>query len=149
MKHIFTVSQINAYIRRIFDSDYALRRIFLKGEVSNCKYHSSGHLYFTLKDAKSTIRCIMFASEKAKGLPFRLTDGQMVIVEGNIAVFERDGAYQLYAKEITLSGAGELHVRYEQLKQELLEEGYFDFDRKKPKSDRSHVVHERHGYDPT
>ena len=132
MKHIFTVSQINAYIRRIFDSDYALRRIFLKGEVSNCKYHSSGHLYFTLKDAKSTIRCIMFASEKAKGLPFRLTDGQMVIVEGNIAVFERDGAYQLYAKEITLSGAGELHVRYEQLKQELLEEGYFDFDRKKP-----------------
>ena len=72
MKQVFTVSQINAYIRRIFDSDYALRRIFLKGEVSNCKYHSSGHLYFSLKDAGSAIRCVMFAADKMKGLPFRL-----------------------------------------------------------------------------
>ena len=132
MKQIFTVSQINSYIRRIFDSDYALRKIFLKGEVSNCKYHSSGHIYFTLKDAHSTIRCVMFANDRAKGLHFRLENGQMVIVQGNISVFERDGSYQLYAKELELSGAGELHVRYEQLKRELSELGYFDFERKKP-----------------
>lgn len=132
MKQIFTVSQINAYIRRIFDSDYALRRIFLKGEVSNCKYHSSGHLYFSLKDAGSAIRCVMFAADKMKGLPFRLENGQMVIVQGSVSVFERDGSYQLYAKEIELSGAGELHLRYEKLKQDLFEAGYFDFDRKKP-----------------
>ncbi len=132
MKQIFTVSQINSYIRRIFDSDYALRKIFLKGEVSNCKYHSSGHTYFTLKDAHSTIRCVMFANDRAKGLHFRLENGQMVIVQGNISVFERDGSYQLYAKELELSGAGELHVRYEQLKRELSELGYFDFERKKP-----------------
>lgn len=132
MKQIFTVSQINSYIHRVFDSDYALRKIYLKGEISNCKYHSSGHLYFTLKDEKSAIRCIMFADDKARGLSFRLENGQMVIVQGHVSVFERDGTYQLYAKEIELSGAGQLFIRYEQLKQELLEKGYFDFDRKKP-----------------
>ena len=132
MKQVFSVSQINAYIRRIFDGDYALRRIFLKGEVSNCKYHSSGHIYFTLKDAHSAIRCVMFATDKAKGLAFRLEDGQMVIVQGNISVFERDGAYQLYAREIELSGEGGMYLRLEQLKRELAEKGYFDFERKKP-----------------
>lgn len=132
MKQIFTVSQINSYIRRIFDSDYALRKIFLKGEISNCKYHSSGHIYFTLKDERSTIRCVMFATDRSKGLRFQMENGQMVIVQGNISVFERDGVYQLYAKEIELSGAGELYIRYEQLKQELLQLGYFDFEKKKP-----------------
>lgn len=131
MKHIFTVSQINSYIHRIFDSDYALRKIFLKGEISNCKYHSSGHIYFTLKDERSTIRCVMFATDRPRGLHFHMENGQMVIVQGNISVFERDGVYQLYAKEIELSGAGELYIRYEQLKQELLELGYFDFEKKK------------------
>ena len=72
MKQIFTVSQINSYIRRIFDSDYALRKIFLKGEISNCKYHSSGHIYFTLKDERSTIRCVMFATDRPKGLHFQM-----------------------------------------------------------------------------
>lgn len=132
MKQIFTVSQINSYIRRIFDSDYALRKIFLKGEVSNCKYHFSGHIYFTLKDERSTIRCVMFATDRPKGLHFQMENGQMVVVQGNISVFERDGAYQLYAKEIELSGTGELYLRYERLKQELLELGYFDFEKKKP-----------------
>lgn len=130
MKHVFSVSQINSYIRRIFDSDYALRKIFIKGEVSNCKYHSSGHIYFTLKDEKSALRCIMFSTDR-RGLVFRLENGQKVTVEGNISVFERDGSYQLYAKQIELSGAGELYIRYEKLKQELAEKGYFDFERKK------------------
>ena len=131
MKHVFSVSQINSYIRRIFDSDYALRKIIIKGEVSNCKYHSSGHIYFTLKDEKSALRCIMFSTDR-RGLAFRLENGQKVSVTGNISVFERDGSYQLYAKQIELSGAGELYIRYEKLKQELAEKGYFDFDRKKP-----------------
>ena len=103
MKHIFTVSQINAYIRRIFDSDYALRRIFLKGEVSNCKYHSSGHhVFYAQGRAQHDPLCMMFAyGPKAKGLPFRL-DGWSDGHRGGqyFAVFERDGAYQLYAKEL-------------------------------------------------
>lgn len=132
MKHVFSVSQVNSYIRRIFDGDYALRKIEIKGEVSNCKYHSSGHIYFTLKDARSSLRCIMFSADRAKGLSFRLENGQQVTVSGNIAVFERDGTYQLYARQILAEGTGELYIRYEQLKQELAAEGYFDFERKKP-----------------
>lgn len=132
MKHVFSVSQINSYIHRIFESDYALKKIYLKGEVSNCKYHSSGHIYFTLKDRKSALRCIMFSSDRFKGLTFRLEDGQMIEACGNISVYEQTGAYQLYARKIELSGAGELYIRYEQLKQELAQKGYFDFDRKKP-----------------
>lgn len=132
MKHIFSVTQINSYIHRIFESDYALKKIYLKGEVSNCKYHSSGHIYFTLKDEKSALRCVMFSSDRYRGLTFRLEDGQLVEVCGNISVYEQAGTYQMYARKIELSGAGELYVRYEQLKQELAEKGYFDFEKKKP-----------------
>lgn len=132
MKHIFSVTQINSYIHRIFESDYALKKIFLKGEVSNCKYHSSGHIYFTLKDEKSSLRCIMFSSDRFKGLAFRLEDGQLIEACGNISVYEQTGTYQMYVRNIELSGAGELYVRYEQRKQELAERGYFDFERKKP-----------------
>ena len=132
MKHIFSVTQINSYIHRIFESDYALKKIYLKGEVSNCKYHSSGHIYFTLKDEKSALRCIMFSSDRYKGLTFRLEDGQLIEACGNISVYEQAGTYQMYVRHIELSGAGELYVRYEQLKQELAERGYFDFERKKP-----------------
>ncbi len=131
MKRVFTVSQINAYIRRVFDGDYALRNIEIKGEVSNCKYHSSGHIYFSLKDAHSAIRCIMFSSDRAAGLSFRLENGQQVTVSGRITVFERDGSYQLYARKISSAGIGELYILYEKLKQELYEAGYFDFERKK------------------
>lgn len=131
MKHIFSVTQINSYIHRIFESDYALKKIYLKGEVSNCKYHSSGHIYFTLKDEKSALRCIMFSSDRYKGLTFRLEDGQLIEACGNISVYEQAGTYQLYVRHIELSGAGELYIRYEQLKQELAERGYFDFERKK------------------
>lgn len=131
MRQVFTVSQINSYIHRIFDSDYALRKINLKGEVSNCKYHSSGHIYFTLKDEKSALRCVMFLSDRAEGLHFRLEDGQLVLVRGNISVYEREGSYQLYAREIELAGAGELYIQYERRKEELAKKGYFDFERKK------------------
>lgn len=132
MKHIFSVTQINSYIHRIFESDYALKKIYLKGEVSNCKYHSSGHIYFTLKDEKSALRCIMFSSDRFRGLTFHLEDGQLIEACGNISVYEQTGTYQMYVRSIELSGAGELYVRYEQLKQELAQRGYFDFERKKP-----------------
>ena len=132
MKHIFSVTQINSYIHRIFESDYALKKIYLKGEVSNCKYHSSGHIYFTLKDAQSTLSCIMFSSDRFRGLTFLMEDGQQVIVCGNISVYEKSGTYQMYARQIELSGAGERYLQYEQLKQQLAREGYFDFEKKKP-----------------
>ncbi|MBR0409969.1 MAG: exodeoxyribonuclease VII large subunit [Eubacterium sp.] len=131
MKRVFSVSQVNSYIRRIFDGDYALRNISIKGEVSNCKYHSSGHIYFTLKDAGASIRCIMFSSDRAGGLNFRMENGQQVTASGNITVYGRDGTYQLYARKIVSDGLGELYIRYEELKKELYAAGYFDFERKK------------------
>jgi exodeoxyribonuclease VII large subunit len=116
----------------MFSSDYALNHIYIKGEVSNCKYHSSGHIYFSIKDAGSNLSCIMFANAKRDGLKFQLQDGQTVIVGGNINVFERDGTYQLYASEITLDGIGALYEEYERLKLKLYEEGLFDHEIKKP-----------------
>ena len=98
--------------------------ISVKGEVSNCKYHPSGHIYFTLKDSASALNCIMFAGDR-RGLGFRLTEGQQVIAKGSVSVFERDGRYQLYVKEVTQDGAGALYEKYEQLKRELAEEGMF------------------------
>lgn len=120
----YWVSEINRYIKHIFEEDFALGRIYIKGEVSNCKYHSSGHIYFTLKDKQSQLACVMFASSRA-GLDFQLQEGQSVVVLGNITVYERDGKYQMYAKEIKLDGAGELYERYMKLKTELEEEGLF------------------------
>ena len=129
---VFSVTQINTYIKRMFQSDYALRRISIKGQVSNCKYHSSGHIYFSLKDEGSQISCIMFANARYDGLKFQLEDGQEVIVDGNVSVYERGGSYQLYAQEIRLNGIGELYAAYEMLKQKLYEEGLFDHEKKKP-----------------
>lgn len=131
MKRVYSVSQINAYIRRMFTSDYALNHIYIKGEVSNCKYHSSGHIYFSIKDAKSTLSCVMFANARRQGLKFRMENGQTVVVGGNINVFERDGSYQLYASEIILDGVGVLYEEYERLKMKLYEEGLFDHEKKK------------------
>lgn len=108
-----------------------LQSIMVKGEVSNCKYHSSGHIYFTLKDEKGTIACVMFSSCRG-GLGFKMAEGQQVIVGGSIDVYERDGKYQLYAREIRLDGAGALYERYEQLKQELEERGMFAAQYKQP-----------------
>ena len=120
----YWVSEINRYIKHVFDEDFALGRIYIKGEVSNCKYHSSGHIYFTLKDNQSQLVCVMFASSR-NGLDFQLQEGQSVVVYGNITVYERDGKYQLYAKEIKLDGAGILYEKYIKLKAELEEEGLF------------------------
>ena len=108
-----------------------LQALFVKGEVSNCKYHSSGHIYFTLKDLKGAVNCVMFAGNRS-GLTFRLTEGQQVIVGGMVDVYERDGKYQLYAKQIILDGAGLLYEKYEQLKRELEELGMFAPEYKRP-----------------
>ena len=109
--------------------DFALNRIYVRGEVSNCKYHSSGHIYFTLKDRGGAIACVMFAGNR-KGLNFRLTEGMAVIVFGSVSVYERDGRYQLYAREIMQEGAGRLYEAYEALKKKLLSEGLFDEEHK-------------------
>ena len=132
MNKVFSVAQINAYIKRIFQSDYALNRIYIKGEVSNCKYHSSGHIYFSLKEDKSQISCVMFANQRINGLDFEMENGQTVIVSGSISVFERNGTYQLYANEISLDGIGRLYVEFEKLKDKLYREGLFDHEKKKP-----------------
>ncbi len=128
---IYTVSQVNTYIKNMFVQDYALSRISVKGEVSNCKYHSSGHIYFTLKDGKGTLSAVMFASQRV-GLSFRLEEGQQVIVTGSVDVYERDGKYQIYAKEIKREGKGDLFLRFQQLKEELEEMGMFSPEYKQP-----------------
>lgn len=108
-----------------------LQAVFIKGEVSNCKYHSSGHIYFTLKDQIGTLSCVMFAGNRS-GLDFRLLEGQQVVVGGTIDVYERDGKYQIYAKQIVLDGAGALYEKFEQLKKELNELGLFAPEYKQP-----------------
>ena len=115
----------------MFTQDFMLQSILVRGEVSNCKYHSSGHIYFTLKDEKGTIACVMFAGNRS-GLKFRLEEGQQIIAGGTIDVYERDGKYQLYAKQIVLDGAGVLNERFERLKKELLERGMFAPEYKQP-----------------
>ena len=105
MRNVYSVGQVNAYIKNMFTQDFVLNRIYVKGEVSNCKYHTSGHIYFSLKDATGAIACVMFSGQR-RGLAFRMQEGQQVIVLGAVNVYERDGKYQLYAKEIILDGAG-------------------------------------------
>lgn len=130
-QNVYTVAQVNSYIKNMFTQDFMLQSIFVKGEVSNCKYHSSGHIYFTLKDEKGTISCVMFAGNRS-GLAFRMREGQQVVVGGSVDVYERDGKYQLYARQIVLDGAGLLYEKYEQLKKELEERGMFDACYKQP-----------------
>ncbi len=108
-----------------------LRSISVKGEVSNVKYHSSGHIYFTMKDQTATLQCVMFASSR-KGLAFVMEEGMQIVATGSVEVYERDGKYQLYARKIVQDGAGDLYVRLEQLKKELQEMGMFDKSYKKP-----------------
>jgi len=115
----------------MFTQDYMLRFVLVKGEISNCKYHSSGHIYFTLKDEKGVIACVMFAGSRT-GLSFRLEEGQMVVVGGTIDVYERDGKYQLYARQITLDGAGVLYEKYDRMKRKLEEMGMFAPEYKQP-----------------
>lgn len=130
-RNIYTVGQINTYIKNMFSQDFLLRQLCVKGEISNCKYHTSGNIYFTLKDASGTINGIMFAGNR-KGLTFPMKEGDKVVVTGSIEVYERDGKYQLYAREISLDGEGDLYRRYEALKRELEEMGMFAPEYKKP-----------------
>lgn len=131
MQNVYTVAQVNSYIKNMFTQDFMLQSLFVKGEVSNCKYHSSGHIYFTLKDEKGTISCVMFAGNRS-GLAFRMQEGQRIVVGGTVDVYERDGKYQLYARQIVLDGAGLLYEKYERLKKELEERGMFDNGYKQP-----------------
>lgn len=129
--NVYTVKQVNAYIRNMFTQDFMLNRIYVKGEVSNCKYHTSGHIYFSLKDESGTIACVMFAGQRG-GLSFRMAEGQQVIVFGSVSVYERSGTYQLYARQIRLDGEGVLHEKFQALKKELEEMGMFAPEYKKP-----------------
>ena len=131
MRNVYTVRQVNSYIKNMFTQDFMLSRIYVKGEVSNCKYHTSGHIYFSLKDESGTIACVMFAGHRS-GLSFRLQDGQQVITLGSVSVYERSGQYQLYAREIILDGAGALYEKFEALKKELSEMGMFAPEYKQP-----------------
>ena len=131
MANYTTVSKINAYIKNMFRQDYVLSRVSVKGEISNCKYHTSGHIYFTLKDEGGTLSAIMFATQ-AKSLSFHLSDGMQVIVSGRIEVYERDGKYQLYANGIVQDGIGDLYKKFEELKKQFQDMGYFESEYKRP-----------------
>ena len=128
-RNVYTVKQVN-YIKNMFTQDFMLNRIYVKGEVSNCKYHTSGHIYFSLKDESGTIACVMFAGQRG-GLSFHMREGQQIIVLGSVNVYERTGSYQLYAQEIRLDGEGTLYEKYQMLKQELEEMGMFAPEYKK------------------
>ena len=131
MASVYSVSQVNSYIKNMFTQDFMLVRICIRGEVSNCKYHSSGHVYFTMKDEKASIACVMFAGSR-KGLSFTLKEGQKILAEGSVSVYEQGGSYQLYVKKVTLDGTGLLYQRYEELKDRLEEMGMFSEEYKKP-----------------
>lgn len=126
-----TVTQLNKYIKDRFEEDENLNAILVKGEISNFKNHYTGHLYFTLKDENSLIKCIMFKSY-AERLAFKPKDGMKVMVFGAVSVFERDGVYQIYAKSMLEDGMGDLHEQFEQLKAKLEKEGLFNEAHKKP-----------------
>lgn len=128
---IYSVRQVNTYIKNMFTQDYLLHRISVKGEVSNLKYHSSGHIYFTLKDESGTLSCVMFAGSR-RGLTFQMENGNQLVVSGSVNVYERDGKYQLYAQQIRLQGNGTLYERFERLKKELEEMGMFAPEYKQP-----------------
>ena len=130
-QNVYSVGQVNTYIKNMFQQDYLLNRLYVKGEVSNCKYHTSGHVYFSLKDETGAIACVMFAAQRSN-MKFRLQEGQRVIVLGSVRVYERDGKYQLYANEIVLDGIGLLYERFQALKKELEEMGMFAPEYKKP-----------------
>ncbi|MDR0221650.1 MAG: exodeoxyribonuclease VII large subunit, partial [Lachnospiraceae bacterium] len=131
MPSTYTVSQINKYIKEMFAQDYLLGKVAVRGEVSNCTYHGSGHIYFTLKDGKASISGVMFAGNR-DGLAFRLETGRQVVVSGAIGVYERDGKYQIYAEKITADGQGQLYEQFLALKAKLEEMGMFAPDYKQP-----------------
>ena len=128
---VYSVSDVNALIKNVIDGVPELGSVYIRGELSNYKIYPSGHHYFTLKDAGSSLRCVMFKSSAIR-LRFRPENGMKVIAFGRISVFPRDGAYQLYCGALTPDGVGDLHVAFEQLKAKLFQEGLFDEGHKKP-----------------
>ena len=132
MKHVYSVGQVNKYIKNMFAQDFMLHHISIRGEVSNCKYHSSGHIYFTMKDADGTINAVMFAGSRREGLKFPMKEGDRVVVTGSVEVYERDGRYQIYARTIERDGEGNLYLKFEALKRELEEMGMFAEEYKQP-----------------
>lgn len=129
-KRYLTVSALNRYLKAKIDSDSQLQKILIKGEVSNYKKHSSGHLYFTLKDEQSRVNAVMFAS-KAKNMPFNLENGMKVLIQASVSVYDIAGTYQLYVNTIEQDGLGNLFLKYEQLKKQLSNEGLFASETKK------------------
>lgn len=127
---IYKVSEVNKYIKMVFDKDTFLSDIRIRGEITNFKAHYTGHFYFTLKDETSTIKCVMFKGY-ASTVKFKPADGMKVVIDGQVSVFERDGAYQIYCKTMSPEGLGELYLAYEQLKEKLKKEGLFDTSLKK------------------
>jgi exodeoxyribonuclease VII large subunit len=130
-KHILSVKELNRYIKMRLESDAGLQNVWIRGEISNFKHHSSGHMYFTLKDADSRLKCVMFASQNQR-LPFMPREGSKVLACGNISVYERDGQYQFYVSQMQPDGIGSLYLAFEQLKKKLEAEGLFAAERKKP-----------------
>lgn len=128
---IYSVEQVNAYIKNLFTQDFALRQIYVRGEISNCKYHTSGHVYFTLKDASGVLNAVMFRSQR-QNLKIRLQNGMKVVAGGSVNVYERDGRYQLYVQTVEADGVGVLYQQYEKLKKELEEMGMFAQEYKQP-----------------
>lgn len=128
---VYSVGQVNSYVKNLFDNDFMLSRIQVRGEVSNCRYHVSGHVYFSLKDDEGVMSCVMFAGNRG-GLGFRMEDGQNVVAKGRISVYEKGGTYQLYAESIRLDGIGQLYLRFEELKRSLEEMGMFAPEYKRP-----------------
>ena len=139
MGKIYTVDQINGYIRRMFDTDTLLENVSVSGEVSNCKYYGSGHIYFTIKENGCALPAVMFAGNRS-GLKFKLETGMNVVVTGNISVYERDGRYQLYASKIEQQGTGILYEKFLELKKKLEEMGMFDAMYKKPIPRFAHTI---------
>ena len=131
-RNVYSVGQINTYIRNMFAQDFMMNHVAVRGEVSDCKYHSSGHVYFTLKDETGVLKAIMFRTQAARGLPFRMKEGDRVVVIGAIRIYERDGKYQLYAEEISREGAGLLYQKFMETKKELEEMGMFAEEYKQP-----------------
>lgn len=131
-RNVYSVGQINTYIRNMFAQDFMMNHVAVRGEVSDCKYHSSGHIYFTLKDETGVLKAIMFRTQAARGLPFRMKEGDRVVVIGAIRIYERDGKYQLYAEEISREGAGLLYQKFMETKKELEEMGMFAEEYKQP-----------------
>lgn len=130
-REILSVSDINSYIKNLLQRDGKMSSVLVRGEISNFTRHSSGHLYFSLKDKTGSIKCVMFRSN-AQRLQFQPAHGMEVLIAGYVSVYERDGIYQLYAEQMMQAGAGALHMAYEKLKARLLAEGLFDAERKRP-----------------